>query len=82
MDLKELTELIAIRQYVVNSVNNASIDRKTVNVMNGTLLLLDKKILGLLQSDEFKTYINYSDVSQAIKDVAYITNIRSGLPKK
>lgn len=82
MDLKEITDLIAIRQYVVNSTNNPAIDRTTVNFMNGVLILLDNKIIGLLQSDDFKEYVDYKDVKKAIQEVAKITNIKSGLVRR
>jgi hypothetical protein len=81
MDLKELVDLIAIRQYVVNSTGNPTISKATVNVMNGMLLLLDKKILDIIQSDDFKEYVNYADVQQAKIDAYNITNIKSGLKK-
>lgn len=81
MDLKEITELMSIRQYVVNSTANPAISRETVSYMNGILILLDKKIVSLLKSDEFKEYIDYQNVRQAIEDVARITNIKSGLKK-
>ena len=81
MDLRELVDLIAIRQYVINSTGNPAIDRNTVNCMNGILILLDKKIIAILQGDDFKEYIGYKDVRQAIEEVARITNIKSGLKK-
>lgn len=81
MDLTELVSLINIRQYVVNSTANPAIDRATVNYMNGTLLMLDKKIIGLLQGDDFKDYINYKDVRKAIEEVANVNNIKSGLQR-
>ena len=81
MDLKELTDLIAVRQYVVNSTANPAIDRETVSYMNGILILIDKKIVTLLKSKDFKEYIDYQNVRQAIEDVARITNIKSGLKK-
>jgi hypothetical protein len=81
MDLTELTSLIAIRQYVVNSTGNPAISRETVTYMNGLLILLDNKIVALLSSNDFKEYINYKDVRKAIEDVARITNIKSGLKK-
>lgn len=81
MDLKELVDLISIRQYVVNSTANPAIDRTTVNYMNETLLMLDKKITGILQSDEFKDYIDYKDIQNVKKQVAEITNIKSGLQR-
>ncbi len=81
LDRQEIIDLIAIRQYVVNSTANPAIDRATVNYMNGLLLMLDKKIMGLLQSDEFKDYIDYKDVRKAIEEVASINNIKSGLQR-
>ena len=81
MELKEITELISIRQYVVNSTANPTINRETVSYMNGVLILLDKKIVSLLKGDDFKEYIDYQNVRQAIEDVARITNIKSGLKK-
>jgi hypothetical protein len=81
MDLRELVDLITIRQYVINSTANPAIDRATVNFMNGALLLIDKKIIGLMQSSDFKEYINYGDVQLAKQEAANITNIKSGLKK-
>jgi hypothetical protein len=81
MDLKEITDLIAIRQYVVNSTGNPAINRETVSYMNGVLILIDKKIVDLLKGQEFKEYIDYQNVRQAIEDVVKITNIKSGLKK-
>ena len=80
-DLEELTSLITIRQYVVNSTGNPAIDKSTVNYLNGLLIMIDKKIISLLQSNEFKEYVNYSDVGKAIQEVRNITNIKSGLKK-
>jgi hypothetical protein len=84
MDLKEITDLINIRQYVVNSTGNPAIDRATVNAMNGTLILLDKKIMSILTGEEFREYIGYANVRKAIEEIAQITNIKSGLnnPKR
>lgn len=81
MKLNEVTDLISIRQYVMNCISNSAIDRATVNVMNGMLILIDNKILSILQGEDFKEYIGYKDVRKAIEDVARITNIKSGLKK-
>jgi len=40
---------------------------------------LDKKILGILQSEEFKDYIHYSDLEKARQEVVNLNNIKSGL---
>ena len=45
------------------------------------LILLDNKIINLLQGDDFKDYIGYKNVKKAIEDVARVTNIRSGIKK-
>ena len=81
MDLKELVDLIAIRQYVVNATANPALDRAAVNYLNGSLILLDKKIMASLQSDAFKECIDYKNVRSAIEEVAKITNIKSGLKR-
>lgn len=82
MDLKELVDLITIRQYVVNSTANPTMDRDACRYLNGSLIMLDKKIMSILQSDSFKKYINYNDVQKAIQEVANITNIKSSFNKK
>ncbi len=79
MDLKELTDLIKIRDYVINSRAMPTIDRKTVNELDGMLLLLDKKIIGILTSSEFKEYIDYKNVQEAKEAAVRITNIYSGI---
>lgn len=81
MDCKEITDLIAIRKYVAESSNSFTIDRATLNDLNGMLLLLDKKIIGLICSGTFKEYIGYNNVKQAIQDAARLSNIQSGLKK-
>lgn len=79
MNLKELTDLITIRSYVVDTSNNGSINRATVTYMNNLLLLLDKKIIALLGTDEFKEYVDFKDVKKAIEEVVNNNNIKSGL---
>lgn len=79
MDLQELTDLIRIRDYVVNSRANPTIDRKVVGELDGILLLLDKKIVGILTGKEFKEYIDYKNVQQAKEAAVRITNIYSGI---
>lgn len=79
MDFEELTNLISIRQYVINATALPAIDRKTVNELNGILLLLDEKIIGLLTGPDFKTYIGFKDVQAAKERAANITNIYSGI---
>ena len=79
MELQELLSLIEIRKYVVDNVALPTIDRKTVSELNGILLLLDKKIIGILTGPEFKDYIGYQNVEAAKRAAAEITNIYSGI---
>lgn len=79
MEFDELTQLIFIRQYVVNATALPAIDRKTVNELNGILLLLDEKIIGILTGPDFKDYIGFKDVQAAKERAANITSIYSGI---
>lgn len=79
MDLKEIIDLINVRNYIYNSLNNHTIDRPTVTELNGMLILIDKKIIDLLKGSEFKLYIGYQGVKQAIENVVRLNNIKSGL---
>lgn len=81
MDLRELVDLISIRQYVCNSISNPTVDRPTLSELNGILILLDKKMIAMIKSPEFKEYVGYANVRQAIVDAAKITNIKSSLMK-
>ena len=79
MDFEELTQLIAIRQYVANATGMPAIDRKTVGELTGILLLLDEKIIAFLTGPDFKDYIGFKDVQEAKQRAANITNIYSGI---
>jgi len=82
MDFQELTDLISVRNYVANTINNnPSIDRPTLSELNGMLLLVDRKIITVLKDKEFKEYIGYQGVKEIIKEVVQLNNIKSGLKK-
>lgn len=81
MDLKEIIDLINVRNYIHSSLNNHTIDRPTVTELNGMLILIDKKIINSLKDPKFKLYIGYQGVKQAIEDVVRLNNIKSGLKK-
>lgn len=59
MDANDIANLIRIRDYAANSVNNLYIDRKTATALNSMVTALDAKLAELIQSDEFKSYINF-----------------------
>jgi hypothetical protein len=72
--LKELTDLINIRQYVANAIGNPHLDKATINYVNGTLILIDKKIVGILKSDAFKDFIRYDNVKVATQEAVKAGN--------
>jgi hypothetical protein len=82
MDFEELLCLIKIREYVRDNISLPAIDRQTVSDLNGILLLLDEKIIGILTSPDFKDYIGFKDVRGAKERAAKITSIYSGLRGK
>ena len=79
MNLEEISNLIQIRQYVSESVNNYGIDKSVIPELNGMVILLDKLIIEKLMTDEFKQYINFADKAKAVAEVARRNNIKSGL---
>jgi hypothetical protein len=69
MDMQELLDLIVIRNYVANSVASPLFDKKTIKELDGIFILLDKKIVAILMSDEFKEYVGFADVQKVIQEV-------------
>ena len=82
MNLKEISDLIQIRQYMCNSISNSNIDKATVNSLNSMIILLDNKIISLLQSESFKTFIDFKDIKKAINEINKDTSIKSGMIKR
>lgn len=74
MDLSAITDLIKVRDYIANSLNNNSIDRKTLSELGKMLLLTDQKILNMLNTDKFKDYIDYANANKAIAENRRITS--------
>ena len=79
MELVEITDLIEIRNYVVAAVNNYSISRDKVSQLNEMLLLIDKRIVDKILSDDFKNLLGYQDVKAIVSEARKISNIKSGL---
>lgn len=82
MNLREISDLINIRDYICNSLSNASIDKSTISSLNSMMVLLDNKIISLLHQDNFKNYINYKDIKRAVNEINSSMNIKSGTIKK
>lgn len=74
MDLKELSDLITIRNYVLVSVDNFSIDKETSRYMGDLKLMLDQKIIELLKDEKFKNYIGYDSLAGVKQEMAKTQN--------
>lgn len=64
MDLKEINDLINIRQYIANSAGNFNIDKKVINDLNNVLITIDKKIVASLVGQEFKEFISSDGIKK------------------
>jgi hypothetical protein len=80
--LAEIAQMISIRDYVSGAINNFSLDKKVVSEYNTMLILLDRRIQRELLGDEFKNFVGFEEREKAIREVAAITNIKSGMVKK
>lgn len=81
MKISEIVNLITIRNYVANSINNHSIRRDVVNELNKTLILLDKTLTDEIIGDAFKNAISFENADAAVKEVIKTTNIKNGMNK-
>ena len=79
MKSADISNLISIRNYVRAAVDNFSIDKETVKNLNSMVILIDKKIVSELMSDEFKDFIGFSGAKEAVKEAASINNIRKDM---
>jgi hypothetical protein len=71
-NFEELISLIKVREYVHNSIGNFMIDRPTINYLNQSLSMIDKKIITQLKSTDFKNYLNPTEVKESATEVAVI----------
>jgi len=59
MDLQNVKDLIAMRDYIISYVSSPKAETRIVNYLNNCLSMIDKKIISYLSSEEFKKFINY-----------------------
>lgn len=82
MDLQALniiTHLIEIRSYVASAVNNFTLPKDSSNQLNKMLVMLDRRIVERLLSDEFKDTLGYEDLDKIMAEVIKNNNIKSGM---
>jgi hypothetical protein len=56
-DLANVQRLIAIRNYIWDCIGNTNTSRPAIKLYNPMVALLDKKIAGLLGSEEFASFL-------------------------
>jgi len=61
MDVKEIKDLIDIREYIVKIVESPSVQKKDAYAAVNLVPLLDKKILEYILSDDFKSSLGIGD---------------------
>lgn len=79
MDLSEISNLIQIRNYIHQSVNNFALERSKVNSLGDMLILIDKLIVDKLLANDFKSLINFQNLQQYKSKAIENNNIKSGL---
>lgn len=79
MDLNIISQLISIRTYITMAVNNYSLHRDTVKQFNDMLVVIDRRLVESLLSNEFKDTIGFSDVKTLVAEARKINDIKSGL---
>jgi len=69
MKLQKIANLIQVRDYVYRSIENPTIDRATSNQLNNMLIMIDKKIIAAVVSDDFKAQIEFDKADKVIAGV-------------
>lgn len=81
MIIKDLTDLIDIRNYVTMMTNNSMIDKKLIRGLYDMQINLDKYIVEKVLSPEFKKHLGFGEeqMMAAVKEAAKTNNIRTGM---
>lgn len=66
--ISEINNLIEIRDYVNLMINNFNLKKEEVKELSNIKLLIDKKIVDELLSDNFKKYINFDNIADVKKE--------------
>ncbi len=77
--LAETNKLISIREYIYQTVNNPALTRAELNDLQDILGALDKKIIEVLRSSEFKDFIGFKSTRVAIAKETAANNIKSSI---
>lgn len=70
MNIQSLADLIVIRNYVLLAIDNFAIDKETSRYMGDLKVMLDKKVVDLLKSDDFKDYVGFDNLAEVKQEMA------------
>jgi hypothetical protein len=79
MNLIETNQLISIREYIYQTVNNPALTRVELNDLQEILATLDKKIVEALRSSEFKDFIGFKSTKNSMAKETAANNIKSSI---
>jgi hypothetical protein len=74
MNLNEITQLIEIRSYVFNAINNFNLPKEEGHQLNKMLVLIDRRIVDRLMGEEFKNFLGYQDADKVMLEAAKNNN--------
>jgi len=80
MDVSEISNLIQIRSYMAQAIQNYGIKKEVVSELNDMILMVDKLIIDNITSPQFKEKIGFSNLKEVKDDIIRRSNIKSGLP--
>jgi hypothetical protein len=55
--ISEISNLISVRSYIYFSVENQNLKKSDINELQKIVYLIDKKLVSLILSNEFRAYI-------------------------
>jgi DNA polymerase III alpha subunit (gram-positive type) len=78
--LEEVASMIEIKNYVSGLINgNFTLDKAKMKELQGINLLLNIKIVDMILSPEFKSFVNFKDAEKVNKAAAWNNNVKASL---
>src|SRR5580658_2737797 len=75
--LQEVASMIEVKNYVHSLINvNFTLDKSKMKELQSVNLLLDIKIVDLILSPEFKSFVNFKDAEKANKEAAWNNSVK------
>lgn len=79
MKTSNITNLIQIRGYVLNAINNYTLPKETSKTLSKMLTVLDNRIVENIISNDFKELIGFEDAAKMTMEAMKNNNIKRDL---